>query len=106
MSAGGKPAGRAREHLSGAPKGAEPQRGFGGSPQSQSQGKRAPLPGGAQAPQPLLQHPQRRAAETGRDGSLSLVPAARRQAETAPPADAAEAGAPGEGQRSGGPVRC
>lgn len=102
MPGGGEPPVRPRVHLSGAAAGARSQGGPGGGAQGQPQGEGAPLPGGAQAPQPLLHRPQHGAAEADRGGRLPLLPAARRQAEAAPAADAAEAGAPRRGRRPAG----
>lgn len=105
VSAGGEPPGRARVHLSGDSQGAESQRGFGGRSPRQPQREGAPFPGGAQTSQPLLHHPQHGAAEANRGRGIPLFPAARRPAEAAPAADAAEAGTPCKGQRSGFPVQ-
>ena len=80
--------------------GAEPQSRAGGRPALQPQRQGAPLPGGAQTPQPPINGPQHRPPEADGGGGLPVLPAPCRQAEVTSPEAAAEA-EPHPSQQSG-----
>lgn len=79
--------------------GAEPEVSAGGRSPCQSEGERAPFPGGIKTPQPQDHCTQHRTAEADGGGCIPVLPAAFSKAET-PAAEAAakEAGPARHGQ--------